>query len=109
MNEKDLYIFGSTIHTWWNAQNHSLKKDLIGHLVVLFGESFNKIGITSVARTYLKYLRDQYRVHLQTNPRYEYSLMIPKSEWKNLLEDAKDKTMRKEGKPPPSLGRCIIF
>jgi hypothetical protein len=27
--------------------------------------------------------------------------MIPKIEWKNLLEDAKEKTMRKEGNMPP--------
>jgi hypothetical protein len=109
MNDKALDIFGPTICTWWNAQNPSLKKELIDHLVGLFGDSFNKIGVTSLAGTYLKYVRDQYRVHLQTNPRYEHPPMIPEIEWKNLLEDAKEKTMRKEGKMPPGPGRYIIF
>jgi hypothetical protein len=35
--------------------------------------------------------------------------MIPKVEWKNLLEDAKEKTMRKEEKTPPRPRRYIIF
>jgi hypothetical protein len=68
MNDKALDIFGPTIHTWWNAQNANLKKDLIDHLVGLFGESFNKSGVTSLAGTYLKYVRDQYRVHFAKKP-----------------------------------------
>jgi hypothetical protein len=86
-----------------------LKKELIDHLVDLLGDSFNKIGVTSLADTYLKYVRDQYRVHLQTNPRYEDPPMIQEIEWKNILEDAKEKTMRKEGKTPHGPGRYIIF
>jgi hypothetical protein len=54
MNDKALDIFRPTIHTWWNAHNPSLKKELIDHLVDLFGDSFNKIGATSLANTYLK-------------------------------------------------------
>jgi hypothetical protein len=64
MNDKALDIFGPTIWTRWNALDLSLKKELIDHLVVLFDDSFNKIGVTSLAGTYLKYVRDQYRVHL---------------------------------------------
>jgi hypothetical protein len=109
MNDKVLDIFWPTICTWWNAHNVSLKKYLIEHLVGLFGETFNKSGVTSLACTYLKYVRDQYRVHLQKNPRYEHPPMFPKSEWKNLLEDAKEKTMGKEGKTPHGPGRYMIF
>ena len=86
-----------------------MKKELIDHLVGLFGDSFNKIGVTSLADTYLKYVRGQYRVHLKKNPRYEHPPMIPKVEWKNLLEDAKEKTMRKEGNMPLRPGRYIVF
>jgi hypothetical protein len=80
-----------------------LKNDTIDHLVDLFGESFNKIGVTSLDNTYLKYVTDQYRVHLQINTRYECPSMISESEWKNLLEDAKDKTMKKV------LGMCYAL
>jgi hypothetical protein len=109
MNDKALDIFVPTIWTWWNAQNPNFKKHLIDHLVILFGYSFNKIGVASLLLTYLKYLRDQYRVHLKKNPRYECPSMIPKSEWKNLLEDVKEKTLRKQGNIPHVLGRYIIF
>jgi hypothetical protein len=95
MNDKALDIFGSTICTQWNAQNPSLKKDLIDHLVNLFGDSFNKIRVNSLVNTHLKYVRDQYRVHLKTNPRYKHPSMIPKIEWKNVLEDAKENAMIK--------------
>jgi hypothetical protein len=54
-------------------------------------------------------VRDKYRVHFQTNPRYERPPMILNIEWKNLLEDAKDKKMRKEGKKPLGPGGYIIF
>ena len=60
-------------------------------------------------RTYLKYVRDQYRVHLKTNPRCDHPSMIYEVKWKNLLEDAKEKTMRKKGKMPLGPGRYIIF
>jgi hypothetical protein len=48
-------------------------------------------------------------VHLQKNPRYEHAPMVPKIEWKNLLEDEKEKTMKKERKMPPGPRRYIIF
>jgi hypothetical protein len=35
--------------------------------------------------------------------------MIPEIEWKNLLEDEKDKTMIKEGEKPLGSGGYIIF
>jgi hypothetical protein len=109
MNGKELDIFWPTILTWWNAYNPSLKKEIIDHFVTLIGDSFNKIRVTSMDGTYLKYVRDQYRVHLKTNPVYKHPSMIFEVEWKNLLEDAKEKTMRKEGKTPPRPGRYIIF
>jgi hypothetical protein len=39
----------------WNAQNKDLKKNLVDHMVNLFGDLFNKSEITSRASTYLKY------------------------------------------------------
>jgi hypothetical protein len=54
-------------------------------------------------------VREQYRVNLKENPRYDHPSMIPKVEWKNLLEDANEKKVRKEGNMPLGLGRYIIF
>ena len=42
------------------------------YMVSLFGETFNKSGVTTLTDTYLKYVRDQYRVQLQINTRYEH-------------------------------------
>jgi hypothetical protein len=65
MNQNTLEIFGPTICTRWNAQSSKLKDELINYLVGLFGETFNKRGVTLKAGAYLKYVRDQYRVHIQ--------------------------------------------
>jgi hypothetical protein len=101
-----LDIFGPTIHTRWISQSSKLKYELINKLVGLFGEgSFNKYGVSSKVAAYLKYLRDQYRVHMQKNPKYEHTPMIPEREWKALHEYVKEKMLRKEGKTPPSSGR----
>jgi hypothetical protein len=94
MNDLTLDIFGPTICTRWNSQSSKLKYELINKLVGLFGEgSFNKSGVSSKAGAYLKYLWDQYRVHLQKNPKYEHPPMIPEREWKALQEDAKEKML----------------
>ena len=78
MNDLTLDIFGSTICTRWNSQSYKLKDELINNLVGLFGEgSFKKSGVSSKVGAYLKYMRDQYRVHLQENPKYECPPMIP--------------------------------
>ena len=73
------------------------------HLKGLFGvDTFNKSSVTFVIGTYLKYARDMYRFHLQNNPRYELPPMVPKREWKALINESKEKRLRKEGKTPPS-------
>jgi hypothetical protein len=46
-----------------------------------------------------------YRVHLQKNPRYEHPPAVPEREWKALIEDAKEKKLRKEGKTPTGTPR----
>jgi hypothetical protein len=57
----------------------------------------------------LKYVRDTYRVILQDNPKYECNSMIPKKEWRDLVEDVREKEMRKEGKTSPGGGRYMIY
>ena len=56
----------------------------------------------------MKIVRDQYRVHLEKNPRYERPLMIPSREWKSLVEYGKERDLRKAGKIPPGTGRYAI-
>jgi hypothetical protein len=81
MNDLTLDIFGPTIHTRWNSQRSKSKYELINKLVVLFGEgSFGKYGFSSKAGAYLKYMSNQYRVHMQNNPKYERPPMIPERE-----------------------------
>jgi hypothetical protein len=94
MNDLNLDIFGPTIRTRWNSQSSKLKYELINKLVGMFGEgSFNKSGVSSKAGAYLKYLWDQYRVHMKNNPKYEHPPMILEREWKALQEYAKEKML----------------
>ena len=76
------------------------------YLEGLFGvDTFTQIAATSTAGQYLKYMQGIYRAHLQNNSRYKHPCMIPKREWKSLIEDVKKKKLRKEGKAPPSPAR----
>ena len=77
LHEKALDIFGPTIRTRWNAQNEKLKDDLMNHMVNLFGETFNKKGVTAAAGLNLKYVRADYRDNLQKNHKYERPPMVP--------------------------------
>ena len=102
MNDLTLELFGPTIHTWWNSESSKSKDELINKLVGMFTEgTFNKLRVISKAVLCFKYLCDQSKVHLQKKPKYELPTPIPKKDWKALVEYAKDKMRRKEGKTPP--------
>ena len=98
LHEKELEIFGPTIHTRWNSQNEKFKDDLMNHMVNLFGETFNKKGVIATAGLNLKYVREDYRYNLQINHKYEHPTMVLNKEWKVLIEDAKEIKLRKQGK-----------
>ena len=105
-----LEIFEPTIPIMWNKQPKSLKDDLTNRLVSLFGkDTFDTSKVLQKASKHLKIVQDQYRVHLEKNPRYECRPMIPSMEWKSLVEDGKEKGLRKSGKiPPGGTGRYVI-
>ena len=87
MNDLALEIFGPTICTMWNKQPKNLKTN---HLVSLFGkDTFDTSKVLQKAGKHLKIIRDQYRVHLENNPRYERPPMIPSMEWKDMVEYGK--------------------
>ena len=68
------------------------------YLEGLFGvDMFNTKAVTSAAGEYLKYTQDVYRRSLARNPRYECSQSIPKREWKVIIDDAKEKILKKSG------------
>ena len=68
------------------------------YLEGLFGvDMFNKKEVTSAAGEYLKYMRNVYRRSLARNPRYEHPPSIPEREWKAIIDDAKEKILRKSG------------
>jgi hypothetical protein len=82
----------------WNFHNSILKKELMDYLEGLFGvDTFNKKVVTSAASGYLKYTLDVYRRSLEGNTRYERPPSIPKMEWKEIIDDAKEKILKKLG------------
>ena len=95
---EELEIFGPTIRTQWNSQNEKLKDDLMNHMVSLFGDTFNKKGVTATTSLSLKYVKEDYRDNLQINTKYEHPPMVPEKEWKALMDDAKEKALIKQGK-----------
>ena len=109
MNDLSLEI-RTTIHTMWNKQPKALKDDLTNRLVILFEkDTFDTSNLLQKAGKHIKIVRDQYRVHLEKNPRYESPPMIPSMEWKSLVEYGKEKGLRKSGKiPPGGTGRYVI-
>ena len=103
-------IFQPTIGIKWDRQTKYLKDELTNCLVGLFGKyTFDTSKVLQKAGKHLKIVRDQYRVHLEKNPRYERPPMIPSMEWKSLVEYGKEKGLRKSGKiPPGGTGRYAI-
>ena len=78
-------------------------------LIGLFGkDTFDTMKFLKKVGKHMKIVRDQYRVHLEKNPRYELPLMIPSREWKALVEDVKEKGLRKARKILPGTGRYAI-
>jgi hypothetical protein len=92
-----LELFGPTIHTRWNGQDRKKKDDLIDHMVNLFDNTFNKKVVTKLADKNLKYTRAQYREKLKIDLKHERPPMVPKKEWKALIEDGKEKLFKKQG------------
>ena len=93
-------LFGPTICTWWNTQDREKTNELIGHMVNLFDNMFNKKVVIKLARENLKYTRAQYRKKLELDLKHEHPPMVPEKEWKALIEDEKEKLFKKEGRHP---------
>ena len=65
-------------------------------MVVLFGnKTFNKEEVLKKAGQHLKIVRDQFRVHIERNPMYECAPIILVRVWKSLIEDGKERDLRK--------------
>ena len=66
----------------------------INKMVDMFGEgTFDKFVVKSKVGLYLRYMRDQYRVHLEKNPKFECPLTISQMEWKAILHDSEERTL----------------
>ena len=76
-------------------------------MVNLFGDTFNKKGVTATTGLNLKYVKANYRDNFQINPKYERPPMVPQ-EWKELMDDAKEKALRKQGKTQPISSRRYV-
>ena len=78
-------------------------------MVGLFGkDNFDIEKFLKKVGQHLNIVQDQYRVYLEKNPRYECPPMIPSREWKALVEDGKEKGLRKVGKIPRGTRRYAI-
>ena len=75
----------------------------MNHMVNLFGDTFNKKGVTAPTGLNLKYVRADYRDNLQINSKYERPLMVSEKEWNVLMDDAKEKELRKKERPGQSV------
>ena len=69
-------------------------------MVNLFENTFNKKVVTKLAGEDLKYTRAQYREKLQLDLKHESPPMVPKKEWKTLIEDANENLFKKQGRHP---------
>ena len=75
-----------------------------------FGQNIlNKSQLLKKAYKHLKTMSDQYKRHLKLNPKYEQPPMVPRLEWNEIIEDAKEKRLRDKGiKPPPRKNRYVV-
>ena len=95
-------IFGPTIRTRWDKQTKTLKDELINRLVVMFdSETFNRAEVLKKVGQHMQIVMDQFRVHIERNPRYELPPMISTREWKALVDNGKERDLIKEGKLQP--------
>ena len=95
MNDKALDLFVPTIRTQWNGQDSEKKDELIGHMVNLFDNMYNKKGVTKLDDDNLKYTKAQYRDKLQLDLKHEHPPMVLEKEWKALIEDSKENLFKK--------------
>ena len=101
LHDYSLELFGPTIRTRWNRQNSNLKNELISRLVGEFGDSFNKLEILKRTGKHLKHVREAYRHKLVKDPKCERPLVVPEREWKEIIADAREISMKAQGKTPP--------
>ena len=103
-------IFVPTIRTRWDRYPKYLKDELTNQLVGMSSnDTFDTTKVLKKVGQHMKIVRDQYRVHLEKNPRYEHPPMIPSRKWKALVEDRKERALRKSRKIPPSIERYAIL
>ena len=67
----------------------------MNHMVNLFGDTFNRKGVTAAAGLNLKYVREEYRENFQINPKYKHPSMVLEKEWKQLMDHVMEKELRK--------------
>lgn len=72
-----------------------LKNQLIASLEEIYGKNIFHTGLLlKRAAKHIKTVRDQYRRALKDNPKYDHPPMIPLMEWNEIVEDAKEKSLR---------------
>ena len=76
----------------------------------MFGsETFKRAEVIKKVDQDMKIVRDQFRVHIERNPRYENPPMILARKLKALVEDGNKKSLSKVGNLSLSTGRYAIL
>jgi hypothetical protein len=96
LNDWSLEFFAPTICTGQDKQRIFLKYETINPLIGFFDvDTFNRAEVLKKYDQHINIVKDQYRVNLEMNPRYECLLMIHVREWKALLDDGRERDLRK--------------
>ena len=79
----------------------------IGKHVLRSGVDYSVL-ILKRASKHIKTTRDQYRRALKLNPNYECPPMIPKMDWNEIMEDAKEKRLKGREIQPKDIKRRYL-
>ena len=69
-------------------------------MVNLFGNTFNKKVVAKLVGENLKYTKARYRDKLKLDLKHERPPMVLEKEWKELIQDAKENLLKRQGKQP---------
>lgn len=87
-----------------------MKDFLVESMTQIFGpHAFERNKLLEKAGLCLKYIRDQYRKHLQVNPRHDCLPSVPEAEWQALILDGKYKADMKRGITPVESGARYVI
>ena len=102
LHEKEFALFAPTTGTSFKYHSNNLK-ELMKHMTTLIGPIFNKNSSQTIAGKYMKLVSNNYHTNICGYTSYEHPRLILQWDWVALLEESKEKNMRKERSFPPTI------